>query len=42
MPVTEGIERESRPHGNGRIGLLQVCAAGVLWGTGGLVVTVLH
>lgn len=27
---------------SGRIGLLQVCAAGVLWGTGGLVVTVLH
>lgn len=26
----------------GRIGLLQVCTAGVLWGTGGLVVTVLH
>lgn len=25
-----------------RIGLLQVCAAGVLWGTGGLVVTFLH
>lgn len=25
-----------------RRGLLQVCAAGVLWGTGGLVVTVLH
>ena len=25
-----------------RTGLLQVCAAGVLWGTGGLVVTVLH
>jgi drug/metabolite transporter, DME family len=25
-----------------RIGLLQVCVAGVLWGTGGLVVTVLH
>lgn len=24
------------------IGLLQVCAAGVLWGTGGLVVSVLH
>lgn len=24
------------------IGLLQVCAAGVLWGTGGVVVTVLH
>lgn len=24
------------------LGLLQVCAAGVLWGTGGLVVTVLH
>ncbi|WP_313404975.1 DMT family transporter [Aeromicrobium sp.] len=27
---------------NARIGLLQVCAAGVLWGTGGLAVTVLH
>lgn len=27
---------------NARLGLLQVCAAGVLWGTGGLVVTVLH
>ena len=25
-----------------RVGLLQVCAAGVLWGTGGLAVTVLH
>src|SRR5919112_5784460 len=25
-----------------RVGLLQVCVAGVLWGTGGLVVTVLH
>lgn len=25
-----------------RLGLLQVCAAGILWGTGGLVVTVLH
>jgi drug/metabolite transporter, DME family len=25
-----------------RTGLLQVCGAGVLWGTGGLVVTVLH
>lgn len=25
-----------------RLGLLQVCAAGVLWGSGGLVVTVLH
>jgi DME family drug/metabolite transporter len=25
-----------------RLGLFQVCAAGVLWGTGGLVVTVLH
>src|SRR3954452_9277435 len=25
-----------------RLGLLQVCAAGVLWGTGGIVVTVLH
>ncbi len=29
-------------HRSARIGLLQVCAAGVLWGTGGLVVTVLH
>ncbi|MEU4216176.1 EamA family transporter [Actinoplanes sp. NPDC026623] len=28
--------------GQARIGLLQVCAAGVLWGTGGLVVTILH
>jgi drug/metabolite transporter, DME family len=28
--------------GNARVGLLQVCAAGVLWGTGGLVVTVLN
>jgi DME family drug/metabolite transporter len=25
-----------------RIGLLQVCVAGVLWGTGGLVLTALH
>lgn len=25
-----------------RLGLLEVCAAGVLWGTGGLVLTVLH
>ena len=30
----------SRP--SARIGLLQVCAASVLWGTGGLVVTELH
>ncbi|OON28885.1 MULTISPECIES: DMT family transporter [Micromonospora] len=29
-------------HRRTRIGLLQVCGAGVLWGTGGLVVTVLH
>ncbi|QIK67827.1 EamA family transporter [Nocardioides sp. HDW12B] len=28
--------------GSARAGLLQVCAAGVLWGTGGLVVTVLN
>ena len=28
--------------GSSRLGLLQVCAAGILWGTGGLVVTVLH
>src|SRR4051812_5240251 len=25
-----------------RIGLLQICGAGVLWGSGGLVVTLLH
>ena len=25
-----------------RVGLFQVCVAGILWGTGGLVVTVLH
>jgi DME family drug/metabolite transporter len=29
-------------HRSARLGLLQVCAAGVLWGTGGLVVTVLN
>jgi DME family drug/metabolite transporter len=29
-------------HGAARVGLLQVCAAAVLWGTGGLVVTVLN
>ena len=32
--------REAHP--SPRVGLLQVCAAGVLWGTGGLVVTVLN
>lgn len=31
-----------RARGSARLGLLQVCAAGVLWGTGGLVVTLLH
>lgn len=37
------MDASERPTGaNARIGLLQVCAAGVLWGTGGLVVTVLH
>lgn len=30
------------PSSRARLGLLQVCLAGVLWGTGGLVVTVLH
>ncbi len=30
------------PHRSARVGLAQVCAAGLLWGTGGLVVTVLH
>lgn len=29
-------------HPSARTGLLQVCVAGVLWGTGGLVVTLLH
>lgn len=29
-------------HRSARIGLLQVCVAGVLWGTGGLVVTLVH
>lgn len=29
-------------HRSARLGLLQVCAAGLLWGTGGLVVTLLH
>lgn len=33
-------DRGARP--SARLGLLQVCAAGVLWGTGGLVVTLLH
>lgn len=32
----------ARTSGSARLGLLQVCAAGVLWGTGGLVVTFLH
>jgi DME family drug/metabolite transporter len=32
----------SSAHRSARTGLIQVCAAGVLWGTGGLVVTVLH
>ncbi len=35
-------EGDRSTHRSARIGLLQVCAAGVLWGTGGLVVTVLH
>lgn len=30
------------PSTSARIGLLQVCVAGVLWGTGGLVLTALH
>jgi DME family drug/metabolite transporter len=34
--------RTASGHPSPRVGLLQVCAAGVLWGTGGLVVTVLH
>lgn len=36
LPTTATVPRSAR------LGLLQVCAAGVLWGTGGLVVTVLH
>ncbi|MBK8461088.1 MAG: EamA family transporter [Micropruina sp.] len=35
------VSASPKVHG-AQIGLLQVCAAGVLWGTGGLVVTVLH
>jgi DME family drug/metabolite transporter len=31
-----------RARGRERVGLLQVCAAGVLWGTGGIVATVLN
>lgn len=38
--MTEGAAQVAPP--SSRLGLLQVCAAGVLWGTGGLVVTVLH
>ncbi len=33
---------DAAARGSARVGLLQVCAAGVLWGTGGLVVTVLN
>lgn len=36
--MTTSAERRRRS----QVGLLQVCAAGVLWGTGGLVVTVLN
>ncbi len=36
------MTRAATSHGGARLGLVQVCAAGVLWGTGGLVVTVLH
>jgi DME family drug/metabolite transporter len=36
------VKSTGRTHRSARFGLLQVCAAGVLWGTGGLVVTVLH
>ncbi|MGA8255811.1 MAG: DMT family transporter [Nocardioides sp.] len=32
----------SNSAGSARVGLLQVCAAAVLWGTGGVVVTLLH
>ena len=43
-PTTlSGVTESGRSaHRSARTGLLQVCAAGVLWGTGGLVVTVLH
>ena len=37
--MTSGAAHPTR---SARVGLLQVCAAGFLWGTGGLVVTVLH
>jgi DME family drug/metabolite transporter len=30
------------PRRSARVGLFQVCVAGLLWGTGGLVVTILH
>ncbi|MGN6609454.1 MAG: EamA family transporter [Jatrophihabitans sp.] len=40
MPLTD--EQTDRRRPDARLGLLQVCLAGVLWGTGGLVVTVLH
>jgi drug/metabolite transporter, DME family len=36
------VEVSTRTSPSARAGLLQVCAAGVLWGTGGLVVTLLH
>jgi DME family drug/metabolite transporter len=36
------VSAVSAPHRSARTGLLQVCVAGVLWGTGGLVVTLLH
>jgi len=36
------VTRGQTAHRRARVGLLQVCAAGVLWGTGGLAVTVLH
>ncbi|MBO9553881.1 MAG: DMT family transporter [Cellulomonas sp.] len=36
------MDRPAAPPRASRTGLYQVCAAGVLWGTGGVVVTLLH
>lgn len=38
---SDAVTTTARPRPT-RLGLLQVCAAAVLWGTGGVVVTVLH
>ncbi len=40
--MTSHAAHPAHPTRSARLGLLQVCAAGFLWGTGGLVVTILH